>query len=533
MNNLACFNSRLIFTRHSAVVFLLFCVIAWKKDYAQHPVGIFENSIDIGNPKLAGSATYDEASQTYNLSGAGSNIWFNRDEFHFVYKKIKGDFSLTADFAFTGDTVGAVGHRKIGWMIRESTDEGAASANSCIHIDGLVVLQWRPYKGMFMRDPEEERFYPKKSGQTIQLERIGKTITMRIAHPGEPLQFVGSYETDVLTGEVLVGIYILSHDSNTVANAKVWNVRIDKPVKHDYTSNPHAVIAPVTDVFASRLEIIDIEGGNRRVIHEDAGRFEAPNWMPDGKKLLYNEGGSLYTIPVVGGNPEKLNTGTVSGNNNDHAISFDGKMLAISSRREGMPEGGSTVYTLPLTGGEPRLITENTPSYLHGWNPNGKEIAIVAKRNGSKIYNLYKISLKDNKETQLTFNIRGHVDGPEYSPDGKYIYYNANASGTMQIWRMKTDGSEKEQLTFDVYHNWFPHISPDGKWMVFISFPEDIDPSSHPAYKQVMLRLMPLTAAGAPRVLAYLYGGQGTLNAPSWSPDSKQIAFVSNSEPVK
>jgi Tol biopolymer transport system component len=98
---------------------------------------------------------------------------------------------------------------------------------------------------------------------------------------------------------------------------------------------------------------------------------------------------------------------------------------------------------------------------------------------------------------------------------------------------MKPDGSGKEQLTFDEYHNWFPHISPDGKWMVFISFPSDIDPNSHPAYKQVMLRLMPLTSAGAPKVLAYLYGGQGTLNAPSWSPDSKRIAFVSNSEPVK
>ncbi len=512
--------------------FLLLCVLGLQYSWAQHPIGIFENSTDIGNPKLPGSASYDESTQTYNLSGAGSNIWFNRDEFHFVYKKMKGDFTLTADFDFTGDTVGAVGHRKIGWMIRESADEGAASANSCIHIDGLVVLQWRPYKGMFMRDPEEERFYPKKGGQTIQLERIGKTITMRIAHPGEPFQFVGSCQTDVLNGEVLAGIYILSHDSNTVAHAKVWNVRIDKPVIHEYTSNPHAVIPPVTEVFGSRLEIVDIAEGSRKVIHESATRFEAPNWMPGGKKLLFNEQGSLYTIPIEGGTPEKLSTGSVTRNNNDHAISFDGKMLAISSHREGLPDGGSTVYTLPLAGGEPQLITENTPSYLHGWNPNGKEVAIVAKRGGSKIYNLYKVSLADKKETQLTFNTKGHVDGPEYSPDGKFIYYNANVSGTMQIWRMRADGSTKEQLTFDEYHNWFPHISGDGKWMVFISFPLDIDPGSHPSYKQVMLRLMPLTAPGAPRVLAYLNGGQGTLNAPSWSPDSKHIAFVSNSEPV-
>jgi TolB protein len=533
MNNLALLRQGRSFTGISGFIFLLVGLLQWNAGFAQHPLGIFENHMDIGNPKLAGSATYDEGTQTYNIKGGGSNIWFNHDEFHFVYKKIKGDFVLTADFAFTGDTVGAVGHRKIGWMIRESIEDNAASANSCIHIDGLVVLQWRPYKGMFMRDPEEERFYAKQCGQTIQLERIGKTITMRIAHPGEPFQFVGSCETDALNGEVLAGIYVLAHDSNAIASAKVWNVRIDKPVIHEYTSNPHAVIPPMNDVFGSRLEIVDIKDGSRKVVRETNTRFEAPNWMPDGKKLLFNEAGSLYTIPVEGGTPELLSTGTIKGNNNDHAISFNGKMLAISSRREGLPDGGSTVYTLPLSGGEPRLITENTPSYLHGWNPNNNEVVIVAKRNNSKIYNLYKVALATKKETQLTFNVRGHVDGPEYSPDGKYIYYNANVSGTMQIWRMRPDGSEKTQLTFDEYHNWFPHISPDGRLMVFISFPPDIDPNSHPAYKQVMLRLMPLTTPGGPKVLAYLYGGQGTLNAPSWSPDSKFVAFVSNSEPVK
>jgi Tol biopolymer transport system component len=383
---------------------------------------------------------------------------------------------------------------------------------------------------MFMRDPEDEVFFAKKGGQTIQLERTGKKMTMWIAHPGEPLQLVGSHEMEDMKDEVLAGIYICSHDSSVVAHAKVWNLRIDKPVISEYSSNPHVTMTPVRDVLGCRLEILDIANGSRKVIHESPGRFEAPNWMPDGKKLLFNEKGSLYTIPVEGGNPEKLNTGTISRNNNDHVISFDGKMLAISSQREGLPGGGSTVYVLPLSGGEPRLITEGTPSYLHGWNPNGKELAIVAQRNGGKIYNLYKVSLKDSKETALTLNKNGHVDGPEYSPDGKYIYYNANVSGTMQIWRMKPDGSGKEQLTFDEYHNWFPHISPDGKWMVFISFPPNINPDAHPSYKKVMLRLMPLTAAGGPRVIAYLYGGQGTLNAPSWSPDSKFIAFVSNSE---
>ena len=416
-------------------------------------------------------------------------------------------------------------------MVRESSDEGATSWNAVKHYDGLCLLQWRPYKGRFMRDLEEERFFAKKrkGKQTIQMQRIGNTLTMKMAHPGEPLQLVASEKME-MKAEVLAGIYICSHDSDAMAMAKVWNVRFDKPVINAYSSNPYAVKTPVSDVLGCRLEILDISDGMRQAIYESKGRFEAPNWMPNGKKLLFNQDGSIYTIPVSGGTPEKLNTGTVTGNNNDHAISFDGNMLAISSQREGLPGGGSTVYTLPLSGGEPKLITEGTPSYFHGWNPNGKELAITAQRNGEKFYNLYKVSVKDGKETALTTNKSGHVDGPEYSPDGKYIYYNANVTGTMQIWRMKPDGSGKEKLTFDEYHNWFPHISPDGNIMVFIPFPPDIDPDAHPSYKEVMLRIMKLNAPSGPRVVAYLYGGQETINVGSWSPDSKRIAFVSNSK---
>ena len=507
--------------------FFLFLVFISLACLAQNPVGIFE-SADIGQPKKTGSAQFDPSTQTYTITGAGYNIWFNRDEFHYLYKKIKGDFILTADFAFAQE--GGDAHKKIGWMMRESLNEQAASMIACAHGDGLIVLQWRPYRGMFMRDPEDEIFFPKKKFQTIQLERIGKKMTMRVANPGEPLQAVGSHEMPDMRDSVYAGLFICSHDSNTVETARIWNVRIDKPVANAYSPNPLIRTRPVEGVLGSRLEIMNVFDGRRKLIHESTTRFEAPNWMPDGKHLIFNGDGALYKIPIEGGVPEKINTGTATRNNNDHGISFDGKMLAISSHRDGLPGGGSTVYVVPVGGGTPKLLTENTPSYWHGWNPNGKDVLVIGQRNNSRIYNIYKVPVNGGPEVALTNNTTGHVDGAEYSPDGKYIYYNANPTGTMQIWRMKPDGSAKEQLTFDEYHNWFPHISPDGKWMAFISFQPDIEPAGHPAYQRVMLRLMPLTTTGSAKVIAHLYGGQGTINVPSWSPDSKSIAFVSNSE---
>jgi TolB protein len=512
-----------------SICFLIVFVSGNLLAFAQNnTLGVFDRAADIGHPKNAGSSTYDPSTQTYTMRGSGSNIWFNRDEFQYLYKKIAGDFLLTANFEFTGDQ--GNGHRKMGWMIRESADEAAASVNAVVHGDGLTVLQWRPLRGADMRDPEDEVFYAKKTVfRTIELQRIGKKVIMRVANWGEPFQEVATQEMPNMKDSVLVGLFISSHDSDKVEEAKIWNVRIDKPVPETYHPNPQIKLPRLQGVVGCRLETINVFDGKRMVIRESAEKFEAPNWMPDGQKLLFNEGGSLYTIPVTGGAPEKLNTDTINNINNDHGISFNGKMLAISHSIRGLPGGGSTVYVLPLSGGTPKQVTHQTPSYWHGWAPSGKDVAVVAMRNGSKIYNLYKVDINTGVETALTSNTTGHVDGPEYSPDGKYIYYNANPTGTMQIWRMKPDGTGREQLTFDEYHNWFPHISPDGKWMTIISFPTDIEPNSHPSYKRVMLRLMPV-AGGAPRVIAYLYGGQGTINVNSWAPDSKRIAFVSNSE---
>ncbi len=487
--------------------------------FAQQPVGIFSAMQDVGNPKVKGSTSYDPQSQEYTLKGGGYNIWFARDEFQFAYKKLKGNFIATADFEFVGK--GTDAHRKVGWMIRPSLEDKDVHISGTLHGDGLTVLQWRTASGAEMRDPQDEIFASKKNYQTIRLERKDNTVTLHAAHRGEPLQLIGSYSDPNLPTEVLVGLFICSHNADVMEEARAYNVRIDEPA-------PDKFDAYKDGTLGSRMEIVNVADGKRKVIYEYDKRFEAPNWMPDGKKLLFNQEGSLYTIPIGGGKPEKLNTDFADRNNNDHGISFDGKWLAISHHRNGLPGGGSTVYVLPLAGGTPKMITEQTPSYWHGWSPDGKDVLYVAQRGGNS-YDIYKAPVAGGKEMRLTNNQNSHADGPEYSPDGKYIYYNANPTGTMQIWRMKPDGSNPEQLTFDEFNNWFPHISPDGKWMSIISFPPDIAPGDHPFYKRVMLRIMPLDAPGAPRVIAHLYGGQGTINVPSWSPDSKFIAFVSNS----
>jgi TolB protein len=490
---------------------------------AQSPVGIFSNHSDIGAPKLSGGTVFNTDDQSYTLKGAGYNIWFGRDEFHYAYKKIKGDFILTANFKMPGKGVEA--HRKIGWMVRANEGDDAAHMTATVHGDGMIALQWRRMRGAYMRDPQDEIFTKKSSTEIIQLERVGNVFIMRVANPGEPLQEIGRTDGIDMPEEALVGIFVCSHNPDVVEEGIAWNVRIEQTVPDTHNGYRDGILS-------SRMEIMNVFNGKRKVVYEHNGRFEAPNWMPDGNNLLFNQGGSIYTVSLAGGLPTMINTGAAKGNNNDHVISFDGKMLGISSHRNGLAGGGSTIYYLPLTGGEPKMVTDSTPSYLHGWTKDAKGIVYTAQRiSKESTYNIYKRQINGGEEIQLTHLTKGLADGPECSPDGNYIYYNCTLSGTMQLWRMKMDGSEQTQLTYDEYNNWFPHVSPDNKWIAFLSFQNTVEPTDHPFYKRVMLRLMPV-GGGAPKVIAYLYGGQGTINTQSWSPDSKSIAFVSNSGPV-
>jgi WD40 repeat protein len=471
-------------------------------------VGQFEGHGDVGKVLHPGSAAYNAKTGEYELSGSGYNVWFDHDEFHFAWKRLKGDFLVYTRARFVGKGVDP--HRKVGWMARKSLEGNAAHINAVVHGDGLTSLQYRKTAG----DSTKEIRSALTGADVIQLERKGNTYTMRVAKFGQP--FVTEQVADLDLGdEVYVGLFVGSHNKDVVEKGIFRDVRISAPA-------PEGLV-PYRDYLASNLEILDVATGNREVIYTSPKSLQAPNWTPDGKTLIYNSDGLMYTFDLAKREPKVLNTGEVKNNNNDHVLSFDGKMLGLSS---GVRElGGSIIYTVPVSGGTPKQITPRGPSYLHGWSPDGKSLVFTGERN--KEYDIYRVPAAGGTEVRLT-TATGLDDGPEYTPDGKYIYFNSNRTGTMQIWRMKADGSGQEAVTNGDFHDWFPHISPDGKWIVFVSFlKEEVEPGDHPFYKHVYLRMLPI-GGGTPKVIAYVYGGQGTINTPSWSPDSKKVAFISN-----
>jgi TolB protein len=271
-------------------------------------------------------------------------------------------------------------------------------------------------------------------------------------------------------------------------------------------------------MIESTLETLNIETCIRTIIHQAKEHFEAPNWSRNGKFFIYNSGGRIYSLPVAGGTPQLIDTGFALNCNNDHGISWDGKQLVISHHAE---DGKSLIYLVPIEGGKPKLVTSNGPSYWHGWSPDDKILSYCAERNGQ--FNIFTIFRDGGKETQLTST--GFNDGPEYSPDGKHIYFNSDRTGQMKIWRMNADGTEQTPFTpNDEFGDWFAHPSPDNKQIVFLSYDKGV--KGHPSNKNVVIRMMP-TIGGEIKIIAKLFGGQGTMNVHSWSPDSKQFAFVS------
>lgn len=472
------------------------------------PLGYFEQAADIGAPKIAGATKYDPETQRYTISGGGTNMWGTRDEFQFASRRMTGDFIVRAHVSFLGDGVDP--HRKIGWMIRPSLEADAAYVDAAVHGDGLTSLQYRRTAGGETAQIES----PVKAPDVVQLERRGGTYRMSAARFGEP--FTTTELTGVDLGDAVhVGLFVCSHNPDVSETAVFSNVRIVVP--------PPAGWRPYRDYIGSNLEVMTIADGARTVVHTTPDSLQAPNWTTDGAALIYNRNGRLYRFDLATRTPAPIDTGFATRHNNDHVLSFDGTMLGIS-HHSADDEGRSVIYTVPVTGGVPKRVTAHSPSYLHGWSPDRRFLIYTGQRNGE--LDIYRIPADGGEETRLT-TAPGVDDGSEYTPDGEWIYFNSMRTGLMQIWRMRPDGSGQEQITDDSFNNWFPHIAPDGKSMVILSYGQDVAPADHPFYRHVYLRHMGLDGSN-PTVIAYVYGGQGTINVPSWSPDGRRIAFVSN-----
>jgi len=494
-----------------ALLFALF-LLASPVFSQNNALGLFDGHGDVGTGVKPGYAVYIPPSGQYVIGGAGYNIWADHDEFQFVWKKMKGDFVVNARAEFLGTWVDY--HRKVGWMVRKTLDGNSAHVNAVEHGDGLTSLQFRRTAGA---QTEEHKLKMTKAN-ILQLERKGNQYIMRAAIYGQPF-LTDTIDNIDLGDEVYVGLFVGSHNSDVIETGVFSNVRITVPFKGEADNRTQMNLG-------SHLELLDIASGKREIVYQVPYSIQGPNWSKDGKTIFFNDSkGLLQRFDLASRKASIVNTGTVNKNNNDHVLSFDGTMYGLSSTVREL--GGSIIYTVPVGGGTPKQITPKGPSYLHGWSPDGQSLVFCGERNGE--FDVYKIPAGGGPEVRLT-DTKGLDDGPEYTPDGKYIYFNSVRSGMMQIWRMKPDGSDQEQVTDDEFNNWFAHISPDGKWLVFLSFlKEEVAPGIHPPYKHVYIRLMPF-AGGKPKVLAYVYGGQGSINTPSWSPDSKRVAFVSNTD---
>ena len=495
----------------NAPVILLYLIVFTLSAYSQQKTGMFDGNEDVGSPLKKGAAVYNPETQEYTLECGGKNMWAKDDQFRFLWKKIKGDFIISATVRFIGK--GTDPHRKIGIIARNELTASSAYADACVHGDGLTSLQYRKQD----TSQTEQLVLASNNPVHIELQRIGNIFIFSAATPGE--NYKPASKEIVLNEEVYAGLFICSHNENVVEQAIFSNVRIIIPAAKDFR--------PYRDYIGSHIEVMDVFSGQRKILHSAPNSLQAPNWTKDGKLLIYNSEGLLYTYNFSNSTVEKLNTGFANQNNNDHVLSFDGKQLAISHHVG--EKRISTLFTLPVTGSDnPVQITsaDSGHSYLHSWSTDGKKLIFTGQRKDQ--YDIWAVDIKTKKETQLT-NTATLDDSPEYSPDGQWIYFNSVRTGTMKLWRMKPDGSKQEQVTFDEYNDWFPHFSPDGKWIVYLSYPKEINPTDHPWYQKIYLRLMPVSG-GVPKTIAYVYGGQGTINVPSWSPDSRKIAFVSNTQ---
>ena len=389
-------------------------------------------------------------------------------------------------------------------MIRQSLDADSAYVDVALHGDGLTSLQFRDAKGAATHEVQANVAAPERLA-----DREARQICLDVpCGQGRRTEVLRRGGADRARGAVLCRHRRVLPQQGRDREGRVLECRVE-----------HGPSCPNDNRCSTApWKPRSIASTDRRVVTVTPGRIEAPNWLQDGKSLIYNGGGRIYRIPAAGGKPKLIDTGFATRCNNDHGLSPDGTLLAISDQSQGKSQ--SLIYTLPIGGGTPKLVTPTGPSYWHGWSPDGKTLAFCGERHGE--FDIYTIPADGGKETRLT-TAKGLDDGPEYSPDGKSIYFNSVRTGRMQIWRMKPDGSRAGAGHLRRVQQLVPpplsRRPPDGVPLLREGR------QGPPGDKDVTLRMMALDTKKID-VLGRLFGGQGTVNVPCWSPDGKRIAFV-------
>jgi catechol 2,3-dioxygenase-like lactoylglutathione lyase family enzyme len=475
-------------------------------------LGLFEAQTDIGSVVPPGTGKYAPETGIYTLTAAGANTWYRVDHFHYLWRKAFGDLALSAEVSFPPHSYDHEPdpHRKGILMFRQTLDQGGIYADVAVHGSGLTALQYRTERGANTQDIELNIAAPR----TVRLEKRGDVFTLYLSAKGEPLHQVGASIKLHLEEPFYVGLGVVSHDVATTDKVEFAHVTLSPPAP--LATQPKMALY-------STLRTISIGDQFRRamVIRSVAGDLQSPNWAPDRSSIYVHEDGRVMKIPYLtpdgGGTPQQIDVGKLVDCSGNFGISPSGKWLAVSCAE--VRGGPHQVYVLPAAGGStPRKLTDNpSSSFFHAWAPDSQTIAFTRGSAGKA--DIFTIPLTGGAEVRLTNDTIN--DGPDYTPDGKLIYFDSSRSGTTQIWRMKPDGSAAEQVTDDGAVNSSPHVSPDGKTVAFLSQPLN----SGEALDDCALNVLG-TADGLVRTIAEFQGNRGSLAMYPWG-DASHLAFAS------
>jgi Tol biopolymer transport system component len=475
-------------------------------------LGLFAHQSDVGSVVPAGTARYDSARAVYTLTAAGANTWYHVDDFHYLWKRASGDLALQADVSFPPHKYDHEpnAHRKGLLMIRQSLEPGSAYVDAAPHGSGLTALQYRRERGANSQDIELNIELPR----TVRLEKRGDEFTLLLSMHGEPLHQVGAAVGLHLQEPFYVGLGVVSHDVATTDSVEFSHVRL-QPLRPFSPSDKLALF--------STLQTAQIEDQYRRsmMIRTARAEFRSANWAPGGKSIyLYQDGRIVrvpYLTPEAGGAPEPMDTGSLVDCAPDFGVSPDGRSLAVSC--SGSPGAPHQIYLLSIAGREaPRQVTRaDVPSYFHAWSPDGQIIAFT--RGSAGRADIFTIAAGGGAQRRLTDDTLN--DGPAYTPDGKFIYFDSQRSGSTQIWRMQADGSGAEQITDDDSANLGPQVSPDGKTLAFLSRPAHQSEGIGAAALKVMV-----AGDGMIRTVASFQGQRDSFSTYAWG-DNNHLAFVS------